>query len=257
MHQAIDLTRLPVLAWKTSETRGPMHLSTLISIDGPAASGKSTIARALAHHLGYQHISSGNLYRLFALAAMRMALDPSSAEDIERLLAATEPGFNAGAERYTLGEEDVTDELSSREVSDYTSRIATKEAIRDRINQVLRSWCESRNCVVEGRDIGTVVFPDATLKVYLTASLKERAQRRMKQFDDAGKTQSFDSVMADLAGRDTRDTDRELAPLQAASDAYNLDSTGKSVDDVVQEIAGQLRAGAEISAVPDGPSPEA
>lgn len=231
-----------------------MHLSILISIDGPAASGKSTIARALAAHLGYQHISSGNLYRLFALAAMRKGLDPSSAEDIETLLATTTPGFDAGAERYLLDEEDVTDDLPSREVSDYTSRIATVATIRDRINAVLRKWCDERDCVVEGRDIGTVVFPDATLKVYLTASLEERASRRLKQFDEAGKSQPLQAVMDDLAARDARDSGRDLAPLEAAQDAHLVDSTGKPVEEVVAEIAGHLPATPATAPVSDRPA---
>lgn len=222
-------------------------MTQLIAIDGPAASGKSTIARALAEHLGFDHISSGNLYRVFALAAMRRSLDPSSAEDIENLLAATEPGIEPGAERYLLDGEDVTDDLSSREVSDYTSRIATVAAIRTRINQVLRGWCSSRDCVVEGRDIGTVVFPDARLKIYLTASLEERAQRRLKQFQDAGKGQTLQAVMDDLAGRDQRDSDRDVAPLEAASDAVQVDSTAKPVAEVIREIAGLLDAAPSLS----------
>lgn len=215
-------------------------MTQLIAIDGPAASGKSTIARSLAEHLGFDHISSGNLYRVFALAAMRRSLDPSSAEDIEKLLATTEPGIEPGAERYLLDGEDVTDDLSSREVSDYTSRIATVPSIRDRINQVLRSWCASRDCVVEGRDIGTVVFPDARLKIYLTASLEERARRRLKQFEDAGKGQTLEAVMGDLAGRDNRDSKRDVAPLEVADDAVQVDSTGKPVDEVIREIASHL-----------------
>ena len=217
-------------------------MTQLIAIDGPAASGKSTIARALAEHLGFDHISSGNLYRVFALAAMRRSLDPSSAEDIEKLLATTEPGIEPGAERYLLDGEDVTDDLSSREVSDYTSRIATVASIRNRINQVLRTWCASRDSVVEGRDIGTVVFPDARLKIYLTASLEERAQRRLKQFVDAGKGQTLQAVMDDLAGRDERDSKRDVAPLEAADDAVQVDSTGKPVDVVVREIAAHVEA---------------
>jgi cytidylate kinase len=212
-------------------------MSTLISIDGPAASGKSTIARALAAHLGFQHLSSGNLYRLYALAAMQNHVDPSSPEEVARLLKVTEPGFDPGAERYFLDEEDVTDALSSREVSDVTSRMATNSAVRNRINQVLRSWCEGRDCVVEGRDIGTVVFPDAQLKVYLTASLEERAARRLRDFEGAGQSQTLASVMEDLESRDFRDGTRSLAPLKAAPDARQLDSTGKPVDGVVAEIA--------------------
>lgn len=212
-------------------------MSTLISIDGPAASGKSTIARALAAHLGYQHLSSGNLYRLYALAAMKAGVDPSDQDAVTRLLETTEPGFDPGAERYFLDGEDVTDALSSREVSDVTSRMATVGPVRDRINQVLRRWCENRDCVVEGRDIGTVVFPDAQLKVYLTASLEERASRRMRDFEGAGQSQTLASVMEDLTSRDQRDGTRSLAPLKAASDARQLDSTGKPVEGVVAEIA--------------------
>lgn len=225
-------------------------MATLISIDGPAASGKSTIARALAHHLGFDHVSSGNLYRLYALAGMRHDIDPESGEDVERLLASAQPGFDPGAERYLLGSEDVTDALLSREVSDFTSRIATIAAVRNRINEVLRAWCDERDCVVEGRDIGTVVFPDAKLKVFLTASLEERAKRRMRDFEGAGKAQPLDAVMADLDSRDTRDGTRSLAPLKAATDARELDSTGKPVDVVVAQIASWLGETAPASASP-------
>ncbi len=212
----------------------------MISIDGPAASGKSTIARALAGHLGYRHISSGNLYRLFALAAMRKGVDPTSAPEIEALLAGTEPGVDSAAERYLLDGEDVTDALSSPEVSDFTSRIATLAPVRERVNRLLRQWCEDRDTVVEGRDIGTVVFPDARLKVFLTASLEERARRRFDEFRRKTGATTIERVMAELRTRDDRDGSRSLAPLTEAEDAVRIDSTGKPIDAVVREIASIL-----------------
>lgn len=168
---------------------------------------------------------------------MRAQVEPEDPADLERLLSTAEPGYEAGAERYFLGEEDVTDSLSSREVSDFTSRIATIGVVRDRVNLVLRRWCADRDCVVEGRDIGTVVFPDADLKVYLTASLETRAQRRRLEYEGKGKPQNLDAVMEDLRSRDERDGSRTLAPMKAAPDSIKVDSTGKTVDEVVQEIA--------------------
>jgi len=214
----------------------------VISIDGPAASGKSTMARALAHHLGYQHISSGNMYRLFALAGMRQKLDHGSPQAVERFLKHVKPGIDPDKERYLLEGEDVTDALGTPEVSDFTSRIATIAPIRDRINKILRQWCDGRDCVVEGRDIGTVVFPDARLKIYLTASLEERASRRFKELEKRGKGKaSLQRVQQDLADRDRRDGSRDVAPLRAATDAHHIDSTGKPVEEVVRIIAALLR----------------
>lgn len=222
-----------------------MDVARVIAIDGPAASGKSTIARALADHVGFDHISSGSVYRLFALATLRQKVDPSSQEQVEATLRGAEPGFESGAERYSLGEEDVTELLSSQEVSEQTSRIATIPAVRERVREFLHSWCEDRDAVIEGRDIGTVVFPDAELKVFLTASLEERARRRLeeyrrKQLPEAQAADALDQVLQDLARRDQRDASRATAPLKPADDAVQLDSTGKPVDVVVSEIANLL-----------------
>lgn len=217
----------------------------VISIDGPAASGKSTIARAVASRLGYGHISSGNLYRLFALAASRASVDPSSPEAVAGALDATTPGFDPGAERYFLDDEDVTDLLASQEVSDFTSRIATQPAVRDRVNGLLRRLCEDRDTVVEGRDIGTVVFPDARLKIFLTASLEERARRRMKDFDASEDPAALDRIKSDLAERDHRDGTRTLAPLKPAEDAVTIDSTGLAIEAIVSRITEHLAPGTD------------
>jgi cytidylate kinase len=195
---------------------------SVIAIDGPAGAGKSTVARAVAKALGWEYLDSGAMYRSVALAAARRGQDPATVASLVRI----EP-----RERVLLDGEDVTDQIRAPEISEAASQAAADPAVREAMVAQQRRVLSQGDWVVEGRDIGTVVAPDADLKVFLTADAKERARRR------AGESGAdLDAVLAELAVRDDRDQEREHSPLRPAQGAILLDSTGLSVDQVVARI---------------------
>ncbi len=197
----------------------------LIAIDGPAGAGKSTVARAVADALGFTYLDSGAMYRCVALAELRGAADP---------LAGT---IELGGGRVQLDDEDVTEQIRTPEVSARASQVAARPEVRSHLVALQREMIRHGDYVAEGRDIGTVVAPDAELKVFLTASPQERAQRRAAQTgtDPA-------QVLAEQRERDERDSTREHSPLQPADDALQVDTTGLSVDEVVDRIAQLVQA---------------
>jgi cytidylate kinase len=196
----------------------------IVAIDGPAGAGKSTVARAVARALGFTYLDSGAMYRAVALASLR------GRDDVEGLDIHLENGV------VRLDGEDVTLAIRTPEVSEAASRVAARPAVRAALVAKQRRMLSEGDWVAEGRDIGTVVAPDADLKVYLTASPEERARRRAAELG-----LPVEQVLADHAGRDERDSAREHSPLRAADDAVEVDTTGLSVDEVVQRIAGLVR----------------
>ena len=196
----------------------------LIAIDGPAGAGKSTVARALAEALGFTYLDSGAMYRCVALAELRGAEDPLACA------IALDP-------QVTLDGEDVTDEIRTPQVSARASEVAARPEVRAHLVALQREMIRHGDYVAEGRDIGTVVAPDAELKVFLTASPEERAQRRAAQ-TGADPAQ----VLAEQLERDERDATREHSPLKSADDALQVDTTGLSVDEVVEQIARLVQA---------------
>jgi len=199
----------------------------VIAIDGPAGAGKSTVARALARELGFTYLDSGAMYRAAALALLEQGGAASErAEELELELG----------DRVMANGRDVTDAIRAPEVSEAASRIATNEKVRSALVRKQRSLLESGDWVAEGRDIGTVVAPDAPVKVFLTASPEERARRRA---DELGTDQA--TVLRDQAVRDAQDRSREHSPLMAAPDAVELDTTGLSLDQVVARIVDMVR----------------
>jgi len=206
----------------------------VIAIDGPAGSGKSTVARALAERLGLRYLDTGAMYRAVAFAALRADVDP---DDSERLgsMVATLP-IEVG-DRVVVDGVDATVEIRGAEVTRAVSAVAAIPAVREELRARQRAWAHSNGGgVIEGRDIGSVVFPAAELKVYLTASPPSRAERRAKEVSDV----DYATVAADLARRDALDESREHSPLVEASDAVLVDTTGKTVDDVVDELVRRL-----------------
>jgi cytidylate kinase len=195
---------------------------TVIAIDGPAGAGKSTVARAVANALGYTYLDSGAMYRSVALAAGKRGADPAAIAPALRI----EPG-----ERVLVDGEDVTDEIRQPAISEEASRIAADPVVREALVALQRRLLSSGNWVVEGRDIGTVVAPGAELKVFLTADPQERARRRAAELGVDPAT-----VLADQAIRDERDREREHSPLRPAPGAALLDTTGLTLDEVVQRI---------------------
>lgn len=203
---------------------------SVVAIDGPAGSGKSTVARRLAARIGYRYLDSGAMYRALTLIAGRRGVAEDDAEGLRRLLDSTR--IELDGDRVRVDGEDVSREIRTPAVSSAVSRVATVAAVREGMVEKQRAAHPGENLVVEGRDIGSVVFPDADLKVYLTASPRERARRR------AGETgQSVEEVLAEIGERDRRDESREHSPLFRADDAELVDTTGLGIEEVVERLA--------------------
>ncbi len=207
----------------------------VIAIDGPAGSGKSTVARRLADRLDLQYLDTGAMYRAVAFAAIRQGLDPVDVEPVAALATTMELSVSDG--EVVVDGVDASVEIRGPEVSRAVSVVAANPAVRDEMRTRQRVWAvEHRGGVIEGRDIGTVVFPDALLKVYLTADPAVRAARRAKEMTDL----EYDTVAADIARRDAADQGRSHSPLVEADDAVTVDTTGLEIEQVVELIAGMV-----------------
>jgi cytidylate kinase len=207
----------------------------VIAIDGPAGSGKSTVARRLAERLGLSYLDTGAMYRAVAFATLRRDIDPDDVESVGRLAA--ELTIVVDERAVVVDGVDATVEIRGQEVTQAVSPIASNPAVRAELRRRQREWAAKHGGgVIEGRDIGSVVFPDAELKLYLTASAPARAERRAKEASDL----SYETVAAELARRDALDKGRDDSPLVEASDAVTLDTTDKEVDEVVDEVLSML-----------------
>jgi cytidylate kinase len=200
----------------------------IVAIDGPAGAGKSSVARGLAEALGFTYLNSGSLYRAVGLLTLRQG--GAASDHAERL------HIELG-DRVLLEGEDVTEALRTPEVSEAAARVATNQRVRAALSQTQQKMVAEGDWVVEGRDIGTVVAPDAAVKVFLTASPEERARRRAAELGTDTET-----VLRDQALRDASDENREHSPLQMAAGAIEIDTTGRSVGEVVREIADLVHA---------------
>jgi cytidylate kinase len=206
----------------------------VIAIDGPTASGKGTIAQRVAHHLGFHYLDSGALYRLLAWSALRTGVEPADEGQLTDLAGRMQPRFGAG--RIELDGEDVTDAIRSETVSRVASQVAVHPGVRYALLELQRRCRTAPGLVADGRDMGTVVFPDAALKVFLTATVPARAARRHKQLMEKGISTNIADLSQDLEARDRRDTERSAAPLKPAEDAYRLDSSELTIDEVVAQV---------------------
>ncbi|MFA7268700.1 MAG: (d)CMP kinase [Sterolibacterium sp.] len=213
----------------------------VIAIDGPSASGKGTVAALVAQRLGFRYLDSGSLYRLVALAAQRAKLGYTNEMHLA-CLAADLPAEFDGA-RILLSGDDVTDAIRSEECSAGASKIAALPAVRAALLDRQRAYRQAPGLVAEGRDMGSVVFPDALLKVFLTASVEARATRRLKQLIEKGIPAKISTLLRDLQERDARDAARSVAPLQKSADAELLETSQLSIEQAVQTVLGwyQLR----------------
>jgi len=207
-------------------------VAPVIAIDGPSASGKGTIAKRVADELAFHYLESGALYRLIALVSLRdrISAEKALAEVAERMAVAF------AGDKILLSDQDVTLDVRSGEVSKRASEVARLSAVRKRLLKRQRAFRRPPGLVADGRDMGTVVFPDATLKVFLTASPEVRAGRRYKQLIDKGIPANLRSLSRDLAERDARDRNRTVAPLVPAPDSQVLDSSALSIDAVAELI---------------------
>jgi cytidylate kinase len=217
----------------------------VIAIDGPSGSGKGTVSRRVAAALGYHLLDSGALYRLVGLAGRKAGLDPGDEAGHAALAArmavrfATGPG---GEEQVTLGGEDVTAAIRTELAGNLASKVASFPAVRTALVERQRRFAQPPGLVADGRDMGTVIFPDAALKVFLTASAEERALRRYRQLRERGLAVDLAALTAEIAERDQRDLTRAASPLAAAADAIVIDSTAISADAVVAEVTALARA---------------
>lgn len=215
----------------------------VLTLDGPSGSGKGTIARAVARALGWHLLDSGAIYRLLAHAAWRQAVPT---DDEAALLAtavamhidfATEDGVET---RALLDGEDVTDAIRTERCGDLASQVAAIPAVRGALLQRQRDFRRPPGLVADGRDMGTVVFPDAPIKVYLTASVAERARRRYNQLKEQGVGVNLTDLSEEIAARDRRDSERRVAPLMPADDAVRVDTTALSIDEAVEAVLSEV-----------------
>jgi cytidylate kinase len=206
----------------------------VITIDGPAGAGKSTVAREVARRLGFRLVDTGALYRALAWAVARAGVATTDAGALRALLARTT--VELVGDRVLVNGQDVTGEIRAPEISMLTSRLTVLPALRDKMTPIQQSLAAAGGVVLEGRDTGTVVCPDAEVKIYLDADLSERARRRERELAARGTAADYESVKAEMAERDRQDTERAIAPLRKPADAISVDSTGVSPNTVVQRI---------------------
>lgn len=211
----------------------------VLTIDGPSGSGKGTISRAVALRLGWHYLDSGAIYRAVGLAAAWENIDLSDAESVAACAARTEIRFladEAGEPHVFVNGKDATHQLRMETAGAAASAIAAHPPVRTALLDLQKRFRQAPGLVADGRDMGTVIFPDAKYKVFLTASAEERAERRHKQLKDKGVSVNFDDLLREIMARDARDAQRTVAPLKPADDAVVIDTSGIGIDEVVAKV---------------------
>lgn len=229
----------------------------IIAIDGPAGAGKSTVAKMVADRLGYVYIDTGAMYRAVAWKVLRNNISISDQRKIASLANQVDIRFEriGDEQRVIVDGEDVTDAIRTQDATRLSSPVSAIRGVRKRLVDLQRKMGEAGGVVMEGRDIGTVVFPDAEIKVFLTATVTERAKRRTDQLKSMGMAADADQIAADIRERDLRDSSRSEAPLKQASDAHLIDTDSLSVEQVVDAILG-IHSQHSSSPGPHSVSPE-
>jgi CMP/dCMP kinase len=216
----------------------------ILAIDGPAGAGKSTVAKRLAKALGFLYMDTGAMYRALALKVAENGIEPENTEQVNRILqdARIELSERDGQNRVYLDGRDVSEQIRTPELSQLASKVSTLKAVRDKMVELQRAMGAKGGVVVEGRDIGTVVFPNAEIKIYLDASPQERARRRVEEINSRGGKANLEETLAETKERDHRDQRRTLAPLRKSEDAVVVDSTSMDINQVVSRIQQAIKA---------------
>ena len=215
-----------------------------VAIDGPSGAGKSTIARSVAKRFGFVYVDTGAIYRTVGLAVRRAGLDPKSSAQVESILPglAIELGYGEdGVQRMLLQGEDVSGLIRTPEISMYASDVSALPAVRAFLLEMQRSTAKKMSVVMDGRDIGTVVLPDAGLKIFLTAAPEARARRRHKELLEKGQSVTYEEVFADMAQRDHNDSTRAAAPLKPAEDSVYVDTTELGLQESVDAVCALVK----------------
>ncbi len=215
-----------------------------VAIDGPAGAGKSSIARAAAKELGFIYVDTGALYRAVGVYGLRNGIDNKNAEAVAGMLPhiSVELKFRDGVQHVYLNGEDVSEEIRTPPASMAASDVSAVPAVRQFLFDLQRDIAAKNDCIMDGRDIGTVVLPDAQVKIFLTASPEARAMRRYKELQEKGAKDTYEEVLADLLQRDYNDSHRAVAPLKPAEDSITVDNSGLSLEDSIEQVLSVIRA---------------
>ncbi len=219
-----------------------------VAIDGPAGAGKSTIAKKVSENLGFIYVDTGALYRAVALGCINEGVSIGEPEKVKELLPKLDIRiiFFNGQQHILLNDKDVSEAIRAENVSMAASRVSALPDVRAFLLELQRSFAKSDNVIMDGRDIGTVVLPNAQVKIFLTASPEIRARRRMLQLQESGAEADFDKILFDIVQRDYNDTHRETAPLKAAENAVTVDTTQMTLDEVAEKITGIIKENAAL-----------
>ncbi len=214
----------------------------VITIDGPSGAGKGTICRLVAEQTGYRLLDSGALYRLTGVASLRAGIDLSDGSAVAKVASSLNIRFVAegGSTSVFLGDDDVSKEIRTERAGMGASQVAAHPEVRDALLQYQRDFSQAPGLIADGRDMGTVVFPDAPVKIFLTASAEERAMRRFKQLEEGGDKPNFEQILVDIQARDEKDSNRSSAPLKPADDAVILDSTTMDINEVYRKVLAEI-----------------
>jgi cytidylate kinase len=215
----------------------------IVAIDGPVGAGKSTTAREVARRLGFLFVDTGAMYRAVTVDVLDHGVNPADEEEVKKIVAHSRVDLRVtpDGQRTLLQGRDVSERIRDRDVTAAVSAVSAQKAVRDRMTELQRELGANGGVVMEGRDIGTVVFPDAQFKIYLDASIEARAARRYRELHEKGVTISFDELAAEIRERDRANTERALAPLRRASDAVYIDTTDMTFEEQVSTIVSLVR----------------
>lgn len=227
------------------------NITMKIAIDGPGGAGKSTLAKALAKKLGFAYVDTGAIYRTVGFAARSKGIAPDNADAVSAMLKdiKVEAKFEGGRQDMYLDGEFLGERIREHEISHYASAVSAIPAVREYLFDMQRSIADKNNVIMDGRDIGTVILPDAQLKIFLTATAEERAMRRTRELIEKGQSADFEQVLADIKERDERDSSRAIAPLKPADDAIMFNNTGHTPEQSLEKLLEIVRDKLGISEV--------